>query len=240
MSSKRSIVSSQVAILDAIERIGREDMRDAPILTSWAEEAEKKIGGFYSFKREIEVLDVCGCKVKLPCGVFDVEGLLIGDHGKSCGLVFDQLCNIPTSNIDFKSSDLSANIVVIYPGSGKSLTPVQYSIQDGHIVLDRDLDGQKITVKLLKWHTDIDGFIMVEEDHIEAIGYFIMLRLAERSRFGKNKMTFSDIQWFQKKWDFHCLQARSASGEESKTEKDILTSLYNNPLSGVGFVFNEK
>lgn len=238
--TKRKMVSAQVAVLDAIDKMGREDMRDAPILTSWVEEAEKKIGGFYSFKREIEVLEICGCKAKLPCGVFDVIGLLVGDHGKDCGLVFDQICNIPTSNIDFTSSDITANIVVVYPGSSSTLnTTLQYSIQNGHIVLDRNMDGQRLTVKLLKWHTDIDGFMLVEEDHIEAIGYYLMMKIAEKSRWGKNKMSFSDIQWYQKKWDFHCIQARASSGEESDSERRILVSMYNNPLSGVGFAFNK-
>jgi hypothetical protein len=218
--------------------MGKDDMRSFPILNIWATHAEKKIGSYYGYKKSIEIIEISGCKATLPCGTLKVLGLLIGDHGTDCDLMFDRICNINTNSIDYTSLDTGIGITII--SGNKELKSVARFEErgDGTIEFPFKPNSDKATVKVLRMHTDEDNFLKVQESHLLAIASYIKFMVAQQSRFGPDKMTLQDVAYFQNEWFLACRDAIANSSWPSESEQQELAGMINNPLSGNMFYVN--
>jgi hypothetical protein len=226
------LVSIKEAILQALEMMGKDDMRALPVLNIWAVQAEDKIGSYYGLEKKIEVIDINGCIGTLSCGTRKVLGLLLGDHGTDCDLLFDRICSLNLNSIDYTSLDTGVGITII--GGNREIKSVaRYEHRsNGIIEFPYKPNTNKATVKVLKHHVDADGFIQVQYCHVLAIAAYIKWRISEQSRFGPDKMTFQDITYFQNEWFVACRDAIAQSAQVSENEQQEISALVNNPLSG--------
>lgn len=234
------MVSSREAVLKSIDDMGLSDFRNAPVILTWIEDAVKSIGGKYQYDISNHVLMLDCCQAKLPCGTFEIKGILLGDHGTECDLVFNQFCDdFQKFDIDYTSKDTGIGLTVITGGASlKYYGKVKYVVRDGYIVFDKQLDEDYITVKVQRYFTDENGFLMVPEEYLKAIVYYVMLKMAERSMFDSRiKNTVSrGINHFQSKWDFYCRQARAQASKNEIPDQNETVAMWNNPFSGYAFV----
>lgn len=232
-------VSSYLPIQTAMDNMAIEDNRMIPVFQGWVAEADEKIGSFYSYEKKIKVLDVSDCKVELPCDVVAVMAIIIGDHGCECDTKFD---NFYSSVDDFTSVNVNVNGVgfaVVDGGGGlNSLgNHPTYVIQGNNLVFDHKLNQGKVTVQYLGYILDDDGFIMVNDTHVDAIAQYIEMKQALRSRWTPSKeisINETAIREMTKEWHRKCRHARAEDAKPSESELLEIKNLVNDPLSGVG------
>ncbi len=223
--------------MDAAESMNMDFARGKRLLTNWAIKAEKKIDSYYDYDKCICVLDVEeGCKVRLPEGAVIVLGMLLGDHGTDCDLVFDRYFSV-RNNANLHS--INGFAVIDYDGGNYNCLVDGYEVQDNCIVFNGKISESKITIQYLGYREDKDGFIMINENNVDAIESYLELRRAKRSKWVSDGPKFSrgEIQDLQLKWDNECRNARARSAEPTESERQYMSRLYNNPLSGTATLY---
>lgn len=230
MSSMRRMVSIEVAINNAVGDMFRRDQRMRPTYMRWAEDAERKIGSFYSLKRKYFTLSVnADChRVDLPCGVEAIMGVMLGGISDcNCDAVFRNAYNY------------GAGATYFYVGMDRSYyggDMRQWEVQDGQIVFLSPLTGiSEITIDAAYRPMDAAGkFLMVLEDHVDAIGAYIKMMQAEGMRWGPNKMSIYDMEDLRKEWGRARREARGNASDPSPSEYAEIAAMINDPLSGWG------
>jgi len=110
----------------------------------------------------------------------------------------------------------------------------RYEVQDNCIVFKSDFNGDDITVEYLGLVEDDDGFVMVGENHIEAIVAYIMFKYAARSRFSPDKMTVQDRQLLLLEYENLVTGARADDSELTESERQEIVNMLHDPFSGYG------
>lgn len=238
-------ISIKNAIQQAQDNMGIDHNRDIPLFTSWAVEADRKIGSYYSYKKKVVVLDVCDCRAELPCEAVAVLALMLGDHGCNCGTKFHGLFSFINTNLSAHNAG-SGWIVIDDSGLGHGgfRCGANYEIQNNQLVFSNNLDGKKVTVQILALEVDAQGFPLINQNHVDAVAQYIEYKNALRTRWNstENKITESGIMHMEKEWGRKCRWARGDDAEPSESERREITSMINDPISGIGialFRFND-
>jgi len=237
-------VSSYLPIQSFMDNIGMEDNRMIPVLQTWVNEADEKIGSYYAYERKIKVLNINNCKVELPCDVVAVLGVMLGDQGCECDVQFgNYYSNInagsPNSNVG------SPGFAVIDVSSGVNSTSSRpyYIVQGNSLVFSEKVTLEKVTVQYLGYIMDDDGFIMVNDTHVDAIAQYLEMKLAKKYRFiPAKRMSETAIREIDREWHRKCAHARAEDGKPSESEILFIKNLINDPTSGVGlamWVYND-
>lgn len=230
----KRLVSIERAINDAGGNMGMMDQRARPLFMRWAEEAERKIGSFYSLKRKYFTLTINNdChRADLPCGVEAIFGIIYGDTTAcNCDVVFRNAYNYfgATGSINY-GYGLANGSVFGTPGV------VQWEVQDDQIVfLHPQTAGESITIDAAYRPMDSSGkFLMVPEEHIDAIAAYIMKMRAERSVWLPKELRIDNwnMNRLDKAWGRERRNARAQSSEPSPSEWAETVAIFNNPLSG--------
>lgn len=232
--SIRKLVSIKRAITDAAGDVNMKDMRIFPLLMRWAEDAERKIGSFYALKRkpfECAVNSDCHT-VDLPCGVEAVLGVILGDMSTcNCDFVFRNSYNYYGMRGSAGSaywSSVDSNFIST-PGIR------QWELHDDRIVFLNPLSVENIVIDTACRVMDEDGkFMMVPEEHLDAISSYIKLMLAERTRFfpAEQRMDHGDLQRLGRAWERQMRNARAQTSDPTPAERAEIVAMFNNPLSG--------
>lgn len=220
------MISVQRAVLEAMEDIGHEEF-DQPLIQRWCTDAEKIIGGRYQYKMERKVLQVENQRrAELPCNTFEVFSCFLGNVGSDC--------NIPWTSFDpaWTIVDHGANTGILIVGDISQGYSSGFSVVNNHIEFDCDISQSEITVYGLFYQIDSDGFIMVTEEHLPAIPYYVMKKVCERSRFGPKKMDMSDLVYFKSEWGKKLSIARAETSKLLPIERENLSKMIHNPFSG--------
>lgn len=221
------MVSVRQAVLEAMEDMGTEEY-DAPLIQRWCTDAEKKIGGKYQYKVKREVIDIKDQKyVPLPCETFEVLCCVLGDVGEDCNVPFTSF-DPEWTIVDFGSNSSTLIIGDITKGYTNDFKVINNTIEFDCLVKNQTV----ATVYIMEYQMDSQGFIMVAEEHLTAIPYYVMMKIAERSRFGPRKMDGFDLQYFRREWGKAMSIARAETSKLLPDEKEHISNLLNNPLSG--------
>lgn len=236
-------MNDKVSIMEAVNKVmdytGLDNVNEIPVLIDWAIEADRSIGSFYDWEKKIHILDVVGCRADLPPGVVWVRGIVMGDAGCDCEASFD----FAYDNLDLidKSTGLetTTGFLTIDLSSSEDIkcSNVRWEVQDNSIILSSDNDGAKVTVQVLQYQLDTNGFPKVNTNNIRAIATYLEYRLMKRSRWSKNraeKMDHTDIAETYREWNRLCADARATTSRMSETEESDVVGIMNDPLSGVG------
>ena len=235
----KNMVSIMSAVNKALDFTGSESIDDVPVLVDWAIDADKAIGSFYDYKEEIHVLDVTNCRAKLPCGTIEVRGLLLGDHGCNCNITFDNaklVIQDLSTGVETTGGLLAISVVEVGDVTC-NISNIRWWVQNNTIVMDQNFNGNKITVKLLMYQLDGDGYPLINEYNVTAIASYLEWRLAKRSMWSKNPrehFNMNLIRDLEARWERLCGDARAQSSYPSKGEKEELANIFNNPISGRG------
>lgn len=228
------LVSIERALNEAIGDMGMNDQRVRPLFMRWAEAAERKIGSFYSLKRKYFNLTIgSDChRANLPCGVEAIFGIIYGDTSAcNCDAIFRNSYNYygATGGISY-GYGLAAGGYFNTPGVR------QWEIQDDQIVFLYPMTaGESITIDAAYRQMDSnDRFLMVPEEHINAIGAYIMHMRAKGSRWlpSEFRMDLGDVDRLNRDWGRERRNARALSSAPSPAEWAETVTMFNNPLSG--------
>ena len=227
------LLSIKIPVSNALEDMGIDIAKDIPTFTRWATDAEKSIGSYYSLCKKIEVIKVKHCSAKVPCDAAFIQMVLLGNFGCDCWDLFTRC----TQNFDTLTAAVSDTFLIIdSPGTdnGVVLGGPKWEVQGGNIVFTRDYDNQYITIQYLGLKTDEDGFVLVGENHVEAIVNYIMYKYAVRSRFSPDKMDHGDKAFFWREWMRLSSSARADDGQLSDSDRQEIVSMIHDPYIGYG------
>jgi hypothetical protein len=210
--------------------------RFIPLFRVWGTKAEYRIGSYTQYERLIKVLDVTGCRTEqLPCCAVAVTGILLGDHGTDCSLVFQNAYSF-LNKTGVIVNPLDAFMVVDVSAGRTSCTDIQYRVQDNSIVFASKYCQGKVTVEMLCLQYDCDELPMINENHIEAIAKWIELQWMERKKHTRGGIQYNgaEIERTRIEWHRLCANARAEDGEPSASERAEIVAMINDPLSGIG------
>lgn len=236
MSIRRKI-SIQNAVVALIDNIGLSRNSMIPVFRVWAKEGEQKIGSFYQYKRKIYVLDVENCTAKLPCEVVSVTALLLGDYGDCCTQIFESLYGyLVRTGITINP----LNGFTVVDNSGQcSRTSVSWNIQNNMIVIAGNYNGSKITIETLAYEVDSDGWMLVNENHVDALAQYCEMKWMERAKHKKGATTIQytgeELRRVHDEWHRKCALARGEDGRLSESERREVANLISNPYAGLRY-----
>ncbi len=230
--SIRKKISIKIPVFEAVEDMGLGEMRNSPLFKRWAVRADERIGSYYAYKKNICVTTVKDCHAELPCDVVAVLAILIGDYGCDCGTTFNQVL----THVHAVGSVVNSSNGFIIQDNAVICQPLSWEIQDNQIVFGQNIDGQTITIQYLGYQLDAEGWPLVNQNHSDAIGAYIMKKYAERSTFkiSDTKKNENEISRLNREWHRLCRHARAEDGDPSPTERAEMVALVNDPLSGIG------
>lgn len=236
----RTKISSRSAILAAMENMGLEGRTNLiPMFKSWATRAEKFIVGpgiVTNARRKIYVLDVVNCSADLPCEALSIQNIVTGDHGCECDALMDQVGFFYYDAFMINSIVVSDPRYYVVDAVRMSRLPITYTVQDNKIVFNcSDLDGQKITVAMLVLEMCENGFIKVNEGHLEAIGSFVEWRWMKRARHKATERRYSKSEIDDQYREFIRF-SNYANGEDGRAEPHqeyMLAEMVHDQYSGL-------
>lgn len=233
-------VSIKIPVFQFIEDLGLEETRMVPLLKRWCVEADHKIGSYYSYKRQICVVEVNECKAELPCSTVGVIAWMRGDHGCNCGLLF-RSCYGVQRDLGIATTGMNGFEVVDPVGHSGIVQSVNVSweVQNNHIVFGQSFPaGTKITIQYLGYEEDAEGFPMINNNHLTAMSAYLEWKLALQSRWKPTLKTQNEnaIKEMQRRWAQECRQARAEDGQPSESERQEIVTMINDPMSGIGLV----
>lgn len=231
--SIRKMVSVDLAIQSAMEDMAMEDDRFRPKFTRWAIEGERKIGSFYSYKRDYVKLIRCDENhYEIPCQVVGIIGLIFGCPAlTNCGKIFRNQYNYYNQS---QYSSMANFYLIGVDGAVECYGNRQWEIQDNHVVFMFPQTQEEITVDCIVYETDDRGFPLIAENHVDAVSQYIKLMRAEGGMWTPNEVTIGrgDKQDLRIEWNRKCALARGEDGAPSASQMGEVVAMYNNHLSG--------
>jgi hypothetical protein len=225
------LVSVNHVLVNLMDSMGLEHNKYKPMFINWATQAEKEIGSFYQYQKKIKVLEISGCVAELPCDAKVLQLALLGDFGCDCEDLFNRVgLNATVTSGDIESVsflvvDLSASEI-----ENGTFGTVKFHVQDNKLILDRNLDGESITVQYLGLVTDEEGIPKVMENHLLAIEAYCRYKFQGRSiRSGIDVGMYRE---YKGEWNQLVCSARADDAELSENDRADIIATINNPLSG--------
>lgn len=208
-----------------------------PILSRWARDADFKIRNFRSWERINFTATINGCRVDLPDSAVHVPGLIFGEYDEDCEAIFTGAYLSNQTIIETHAEDIIFN----WDAVSYNYIASPWRISDNKIIFSCDMDQQKVTIDLIKYTTDQDGFIMVPEINLEPITFYLKKMYADLIRwtsFRKGRLKYVDNQFIKElKTEFNtAVRNARALDEGPGTEETILeiSKLMHHPLKGFG------
>lgn len=234
--SINKLISIKNPIINAMDLLNVDHSQNNPVFTTWATDAEKKIGSYYQFVKKRAVLDIKNCIAELPCDARYIQRAILGDLGCDCADLFALTCSlIPMSSTVLNASPSLNSFLIVDMGTGyREITgSIPHVVQDNKIILNQNLDGQKLTIQYLAYSTDCDGFMEIGENHVDAIKWYIVWLYWYRKR-NLSPMEQGKMNTAQREWHRECAHARATDGELTESERNEMVKILHDPLAGPG------
>ena len=234
--SQNKLISIRNPIQDAMEMLNIDHDRFLPKFTNWATKAETEIGSYFQFTRKRTVLTVENCVACLPCDCVFLQRALYGDYGCDCDDLFASVCSgltqIATS--DQSNLDTSGFLIVDVGGGGASTwSSIPHVVQNNKIILEKNYDGAKLTIQYLGYELDCDGFVMISQNHVSAIMWYVSW-MHYFSKVNINSYEYGKMNKAETEWHRECSHARAVDGEATESERNKIISILHDPYIGIG------
>lgn len=217
----KKLVSIKEAFLQAVEDTDENTKKMYPVLARWAKQKDQRIGGFYNYQRRYKLLEITNdVQVKLPESAVHVNAILMGDHMDNVPDVFNGVptYNVSTdgNNLTYRWEDISDynNIVACYP----------WYIQNNTIIFERKPNETEVTIDLLEYPTDKDGFIMVMESHIDPLAKGLIWEMSKKElwhRFRKDRLTGANMKYIKELESEYRRAVRQIKSDDETTEQHM-------------------
>lgn len=234
--SINKLISIRNPIVDAMDMLGLDHAQDMPIFTTWAITAEKNIDSYFQYQKKRAVIPIENCIAKLPADATHVQRAILGDMGCDCADLFNTICStIPLSATILNASAALSTFLIVDIGSGQTNTygSIPHVIQDNKIILNQNLNGQKLTVQYLGYKVDCDGFLEISQNHVQAIMWFIVWRYWYRKR-NLSPMEQGKMNTAMQEWNRECANARAVDGVPTESEQEEIAQMLNDAYIGRG------
>lgn len=232
--SIKKMVSVDLAIQTAMEDMGMEDDRFRPKFTRWAIDAERKIGSFYSYKRDYVKLVRCDANhYEIPCHVVGIVGIIFGCVSlTNCGKIFRNQYNYYGNGGAYNA--LANYFTISVDGVVMGSYNRQWEIQDNKVVFLYPQTQEEITIDCIIYQIDERGFPLVNETHIDAIAQYIKMMRADGSIWIPSEQSIGrgDKADLTREWNRKCSLARGIDGAPTSSEMGEIVEMYNDHLSG--------
>ncbi len=243
--SINSLISIKNPIVDAQMQLGLDTMQDIPLFTRWATLAEKEISSYFQFVKKRKVIDICGCTAILPCDAYELQCAVLGDMGESCEDLVGAICGCGGGTA-FSTTAVVGSFLIVDIGFDFTnyLGVLPYVIQNNKVILNQNYDGQKLTIQYLGYESDDEGFLMVGQNHVNAINCYIRYNYHLR-RMAKVGATYLDrdlMREAKEEWNRECANARAKDGKPTPSEQIEMANMVSDPLIGNGLrigIFND-
>lgn len=228
--SINKLVSIENAVTAAIEDMGikaESSLRRA--MKRWARIAEWRIDGFGQGIPKSKKLVLNGCSIELPEDVIALyPGVLLGDYQCDCEKLFSRFYDSFNNN---NNTFFSGN----YPIDSYHFAINNYEIINNTLMFPLSYTNETITIRYMGFETDCNGVVMVNQNHLEAINWFIKTQYAFRSIFSpqQSKINRGDRKDIETEWHRNVTIARSASLPDTPAQHSRLTTLINDSYSGI-------
>lgn len=233
-----NMISINRAAMNAAEDVGSEEI-DRLLIKRWCAEAEKEIGGRYQYEIERHVLDLDSSQLfaTLPCETFNVMAVFPGNVGKDCSLSWGGKASGLPGGFDPTWSrtdwEQGVGITIITGSKYETAYEADFEVINNRLQFSCKVTGHsQVTVYLMRYQTDTSGWIMVAEEHAEAIGYYVKRMIGERSLFNAKPMPMNAIDYFRREWGKKSSIARGKTSRLTPAEQQSLSEMVNNPISG--------
>lgn len=238
--SINKLISIHNPIIDAMAQLGIDHDKDLPYFTQLATDAEKQIGSANQYERTRTVLDITGCTACLPADSVLVEIAIMGNAGSGCDNLFATICGNDNIGVQVSQNPNQTNFLVVDVGDVNApvfpYSYVNYNIQNNKIIFDHDYTDQQVTVQYLRFKTDCNGFMEINENHVNAIKWYIVFNYMFR-RQGRRSGTYIDRDLMQlafQEWNRECAHSRAEDNRSTYSQQENMARMYNNPFSGRG------
>lgn len=234
--SQNKPISIKNPIVDAMEMLQVDHDRYLPMFTNWATIAENDIGSYFQYVRKRAVIDVVNCVACLPSDCMFLQRALLGDYGCDCADLFNNICSNITriSAADQTNMDTSGFLIVDIGGGGvNTWSSIPHVVQNNKVILNSNYDGQKLTIQYLGLETDCDGFVMISQNHQQAIMWNIIWKFYFQRR-SLAPMEYGKMNDAKAEWNRECSHARAVDGELTESERERIVSMLHDPYIGRG------
>jgi hypothetical protein len=234
--SQNKLISIKNPIVDAMEMLGVDHDRFLPMFTNWATIAENDIGSYFQYVKKRTVIDIENCTACLPSDCMFLQRALYGDYGCDCEDLFMNVCSNITqiSSADQTNMDTSGFLIVDITGGGSTVwTSIPHVVQNNKIILDKNYNGQKLTIQYLGLETDCDGFVMISQNHVQAIMWNIIWKYYFQKK-AMNSLEYGKMNDAKVEWNRECAHARAVDGELTESERDRIVTMLHDPYIGKG------
>ncbi|CAK0764772.1 hypothetical protein CCP3SC1AL1_350018 [Gammaproteobacteria bacterium] len=233
--SINKLISVKNPIVDAMDLLGIDHDKNIPFFTRQAVLAEEEIGSSYQYITKREVLTIKNCIACLPSDAMYIDIAIMGDLGCDCGDLRANFCggiNLPstygTANNTFLVVDIGS------AAEGGSLRGFcDFSVQNNKMVFANNYDGQFVTVQYLAPEVDCDGFVMIGQNHIQAIKWYIIWMYYFR-KFGKNSLEYGQMNKAEEQWYRECAHARAQDAILTESQRAKIVGMFHAPYIGIG------
>lgn len=241
MSIKKKI-SIHNAIIELIDSTSPEYTSLLPTLMKWSIWADQKIASAYAYEEEIIVRDVIDRRAELPADCVYVKAIVVGDQSAldinafyNNYYTYYQEATIPYfgESVIF---NWSTTDVIYRP------IPLHWKVLDNEIYFETSFEDQKITLLILRYKRDKNGFPLVNENHIEAISAYLKWRLADRERYNQFKTlklsgaSLRFVEDLKQEWARQCRNARATDNDDTTEHTRIMSDIIRHPFSGDGLL----
>jgi hypothetical protein len=236
--SINKLVSVKNVIINLIDDLGLDHDKYRPMFTNWILWAEKQIGSPYSYVKKHKVLTIKGCYAELPTDAVILQMAIMGDLGDCCGDIFDNTClGLTNANLTNETYASTAGFLVVDLGNlgtqdNLRFGFVQYLIQNNKIVFNTNYNGQKVTIQYMGVQEDCDGFPLIGENHLEALGEYCKYKF--RQRRIRSGIDLGLARDHKQEWHRLAASAKADDLMLNESETKMIGEMVNNPFAGKG------
>jgi hypothetical protein len=231
--SINKLVSIRVPIVDAMEFLNIDHDKLIPKFTRFATIAETQIGSAAQYQLKRVVLDINQCVACLPNDCVRVEIAVLGDRGVDCDDLLRNVCGIFSPATSYGTAENTFFVVDVGDNNPNlGFNKVNFSIQNNKLVFERSYDAQRITVQYLAYETDCDGFLMVGQNHVDAIREYIIWQYY-RNKGSMNSLEYGKMNMAREEWNRECSHARAMDAIPTPSQRDQIVAMTHNPYAGI-------
>jgi hypothetical protein len=218
-------LSVKEALLDFVEDTG--DTLDINVAHRWARKAESAINSKRGYMLKSALRTVENCRITLPDDCVNVLMVLEGDYmdekRKFSDLYMDSIVNNYTDDLDIEHCWITLDVTRI--------NPALWEEYGNELIFTSEYEGIEVTLQYKAFEFGSDGYLIVNESHIEAIEAFVFFKSVSKYRhilFKREKIIRGGhTDYVNEKEDKYHRAVRNARAQDSKLTKKELYDLWN-------------
>lgn len=168
-------------ILDAVDETDDSIVKHMNTLIKWAKYCEKAIGSVNGYPVKQTLAVVTGVTMKLPDDCYRPLCLFLGDLTETLNLRYAEN-GLQTIHVENLSDDEQLEHVwddLAYPANKQ----LQWEEIGDSLSLVDELNNQDVTLVYQYIQTDMQGYWLVNDSHVEALKRYIIYQIAKKYQF---------------------------------------------------------